>query len=392
MAESRARRVAYVGPMAFPDGGAAARRILGNAQSLRDAGWEVLIGSGQMPVSAQSFPFQGFEVHSIGERDSEHLPTIVKHMKYLRMGRKTVRWLDLLNPKPDAVILYSGFAAYFTQLIPWCRRNGIPLVFDSVEWYEASDMPGGALGPYRWGFEYAMRKQSIQCGRIIAISRYLTNYFKANGCKTVRVPPTLDVEQLESRVDAVDGPLMIGYTGTPGKKDLLDPLIEAILRVDPDGERVRVVTAGFKPDVLLNQPALCSRGFTSLPNWIEVKGSVDHTTALSIIRDSDFSILLRRPLRYAQAGFATKVVESLSLGTPVICNLTGDLDLYVRNGENGFVSSDETVENLVPVLERALSLTTAERSAMRRVARCTAQESFDYRLYSQPLSDLLTAP
>ena len=377
--------------MAFPEGGAGARRILGNAQSLREARWEVLIGSGQMPDKNASFDYQGFAVHSIGERDGEHFPILLKHLRYLRMGRKTVAWLESLNPAPLAVILYSGYAAYFTRLLPWCKRRGIPLVFDAVEWYEPSDMPGGRFSPYRLSFEYAMRRQSVACGHIIAISRYLEDYFRSKGCSTVRVPPTLNLELLEPRLTASDAaPLTIAYTGSPGNKDLLDPLLEGILRIDPEGRKVRVVTAGFNPQKLLQQPALKERGITTLPAWIEAQGPVNHEMATSLVRDADFSILLRRPLRYAQAGFATKVVESLSVGTPPLCNLTGDLELYLRNGENALVVADETVEGLLPVLERALNLSKDEKAAMRVGARCTAQSSFDYQLYAQPLSDLLS--
>ena len=39
--------IAYVGPVAFPEGGAAARRILGNAKALVGAGHDVVIVSGQ---------------------------------------------------------------------------------------------------------------------------------------------------------------------------------------------------------------------------------------------------------------------------------------------------------------------------------------------------------
>ncbi len=40
------------------------------------------------------------------------------------------------------------------------------------------------------------------------------------------------------------------------------------------------------------------------------------------------------------AGFPTKFVESLGAGCPVITNYTSDLDLYLKNGFNGFVVKD----------------------------------------------------
>ncbi len=63
-------RVAYVGPVALPEGAAAARRMLGIAQSIRAAGHEVIFGSGQMPRPGRPDPidFEGFPVFSLGER------------------------------------------------------------------------------------------------------------------------------------------------------------------------------------------------------------------------------------------------------------------------------------------------------------------------------------
>lgn len=379
-------QVAYVGPMSFPHGGAAARRILGNAQSLREAGWRVVIGSGQMPEKESVFDYQGFQVHSLAERDAEHLPTVLKHLKYLSMGRKTVAWLE--QAKPDAVILYSGFAAYFTRLLPWCQRHSVPLTFDCVEWYEPADMPGGKYGPYRWGFELAMRKQAVQAGNIIAITRFLNDYFRANGCRTTRVPPTLDVQQTPARINGSDDTVTIAYTGTPGNKDRLEPLLQAIQSLDPQGKRVKVVTAGFKAETLLKLNLFAGR--QSLPENIIVHGPLEQAKAHDLVRQADFSVLLRRNLRYAQAGFATKLVESVSVGTPPLCNLTGDLELYLKNGENALVADDESTESVTQALDRALSLTPAQKDAMRVEARRTAESAFDYRHYVKPLSDLVS--
>lgn len=71
--------VAYVGPVAFPDGGAAARRILGNVLSLRQIGYDVLIGSGQLPPPGSSgiVFYKGIPIHSLSERIAENFPTLL---------------------------------------------------------------------------------------------------------------------------------------------------------------------------------------------------------------------------------------------------------------------------------------------------------------------------
>ena len=151
------KSIVIVGSFSFPSGGAAASRILGLSKSLCEAGYRVIIGSGQIENIAQEEDI--FEVVSLNERRYEHLPNLVKHLIYtFTAGKNTLAWLQRLNQKPKIVILYSGYSPYLLRLIPWCKKNQIDLIFDAVEWYQPSHMPGGGrFSPYRINIELAMR-------------------------------------------------------------------------------------------------------------------------------------------------------------------------------------------------------------------------------------------
>lgn len=391
---SRPRRVAYVGPVSIPDGGAACQRMLGNALSLKMAGWEVLLGSGQMPLKERQNPFdhQGFPVFSLSERRHEGLPSILKHMLYLNMGAKTLAWLKSLDPKPDAVILYSGYSAYFSKLYPWCRREKIPLAFDAVEWYEPSAMPGGAYGPYRWSFELAMRSYCLKAGRVIAISRWLEDWYSERGVKTARVPPTHDVLANPWRQggEAESGRTVFAYAGSPGKKDLLDPFVEAVYREGLDKGQVELRLVGPTVKEILGLPALVQRRLTNLPDWVKATGRLPQADALDVVRQADFSILLRPIMRYSTAGFPTKSTESLAVGTPLLANLTSDLGTFLEDGANSCVAGGIEVDQVAAALKSAVAQSGSERRAMREAARKTAESLFDYRHYAEALDRLLS--
>jgi glycosyltransferase involved in cell wall biosynthesis len=112
-----------------------------------------------------------------------------------------------------------------------------------------------------------------------------------------------------------------------------------------------------------------------------------HVSAL--IREATFSVLLREPRVFAQAGFPTKVPESLAVGTPVICNITSDLHEYVRDGIEGILCRDQTADAFAAAVERVLLLRTDQLRAMRAAARARAEISFDFRVYADTLSSLL---
>jgi len=385
-------RVAYVGPVALPEGGAAARRMLGVARSIRAAGHEVVFGSGQMRPDGAPDPldFAGFPVHSLGERTAEHLPTTLKHLVYLGMGRRTRAWLDALRPPPDVVVLYAGFAAYFSRLLPWCRRRGVPLVFDAVEWYDPSGLPGGRYGPYRFSFELSARHYCVRCRNVIAISSYLRDHYRARGCNTVRVPPTLDVAALAPVEPRAERPgLTVGFAGSPGVMQSFDTVVGAIASLAERGRAVRLRAAGMPVERVLSSPALARRAARRLPEYVECLGQVRHEEAMELVRDADFTVLVRPVRRYSSAGFPTKVVESLASGTPVVCNLTSDLGEHLVDGREALLCPDDSHDALVATLERALALSSAERWRMRLDARRCAERSFDYRRFTAALGEFL---
>lgn len=383
--------VLYTGPFSFPNGGAAARRILGVAKSLQCAGFDVKVACGQMGgANSISEWFEGIEVISLNERTAENLPRALKHLAYLTMGKKTVAWLNALEHKPQAVVLYSGYSPYLMQLLPWARSNKVPLVFDAVEWYEPGS-PIGWLSPYQLNIELAMRFLLPRTGLIISISDYLHRYYTEQGCMSINMPPTLDVAATQARTEGRDiqRPLELVYAGSPGRKDLIDNILEAVLRLREAGNSLHLSVAGISQEEAKKYGAVRARGFAEVSAGVDFLGMLSHDASMKLVRGADFSLLLRRDARYSRAGFPTKFVESMAVGTPVIANLTSDLHRYLSDGQTGFTCTGPTPEDLEIALKRAMTLTQEQHARMRARCRAVAAEAFDYRSYVTPLSKFL---
>lgn len=371
--------VYYVGPFSFPNGGAAARRIIGVAKSLLSASYEVTICSGQIGPASGSF--EGLRVVSLGERTGEHLPRLIKHAKYFSMGARTTAWLSSLSERPSAVILYSGYSPYLLRLLPWARQNRIPLLFDAVEWYDPESLIGWA-SPYQLNIELAMRFLLPRVDGVISISSYLHRYYSQCGPPSYLMPPTLDVRDLPACgaiVTAADRRLRVVYAGTPGRKDLLDNIIEAVLSLRAEGMDVHVCVAGVTAEQAVGYSSVRSRLAGEVDAGVRFLGYVDHPVALELVRQADFTLLLRENARYANAGFPTKFVESFAVGTPVIANVTSDLGSYLRDAVTGFVCEGCRADDLKAALRRAFLQGVQARSRMRAQCREVALGSFDYR-------------
>jgi glycosyltransferase involved in cell wall biosynthesis len=373
--------IAYVSPVAFPEGGAAAPRILGNAKALVAAGYEVVIVSGQ-PPGDQGDDFYispGIRCVSTNERDAEHLPKALRYMRYAMMGARSRKWMDALGDLPDAVILYSGYSPYLLQFTGWARRRRIPLLFDAVEWYAAPNALRFIASPYLWNTEFAMRVLIPRLDGVVAISRALEGYYRAKGLPVARIPPLFDPDEIvaSNLAPDPDGRLRLAYSGSPGRKDLIDIVLESVLDLDAGKGRLVLDIAGVTEEELRNRQPLRRRGGI-IPEALRVHGQVSHTRSIQIVGQADFTVFLRALNRVSTNGFPTKFVESLALGTPVITNLTSDLGDHLRDGETGLECSEPTTSDLRAVLDRALALDTDARAAMRRSARTEAESAFAY--------------
>ena len=385
--------IVYVGPYNFPDGGAAARRILGNCKTLDSLGYNVIVTSGQMEKDGpERGVFEGFCVESLNERSAEKLPKLLKHFSYLTMGKKTIQWLDLQKEKPKAIILYSGYTPYLLQLLPWCSANKVPLIFDAVEWYEPQAKWKTFVSPYYINIEFAMRYLSPKVKNVIAISGFLERYYNDKHCNTIKIPPTLDTSVIKPNgYNYEGGKLRLAYAGSPGHKDLFDNVLDAVFDIDETGDVIELNIAGITEEELLRYPSVKKRDYTALPKSVRCYGRVPHDKATEIVGSADFSVLLRPQKKYAMAGFPTKFVESMAVGTPIITNLTSDLGDYLTHGIEGLVSSDFTAKSIEVQIRTAVTLSEVERLEMRKNARDRAEKSFDIYKYQIDFEKFLSA-
>ncbi|MCF0095784.1 D-inositol-3-phosphate glycosyltransferase [Micromonospora sp. MH99] len=384
--------LAYVGPFQFPWGQPGSRRVVGIASSLASSGYHVVVASGEDGPRAIS-TLEGVDgpgsvsYLGLGETASVGGSLLARAAHFaVRLGRRTVDWLDAQPTRPSHVMVYGGAAQYMLHLRRWCRRNRVPLLADVVEWYDPRHLRGGFLGPLHLSSESAMRYFYPRCAGIVAISSYLEDYYRGLGTNVVRVPPTLDVRTLRVgpavRRQAAD--LSLVYFGTPGRKDLLGTMVRAVDRLERQGAAIELHIYGPTATQVRDLA-----GLERLPKGVDVRGRLAQQEMPQALREADFSVILRRPERFAQAGFPTKFCESLANGTPVIANLTSDLGDYLRHGVEGLVCDGWSETELADVLHAALELAPAQRDAMRGAARAQALESFDYRGYAPQLSVLL---
>ncbi|MBK6415658.1 glycosyltransferase [Thermomonas sp.] len=222
---------------------------------------------------------------------------------------------------------------------------------------------------------------------MIAISRYLADYYRGRGLPVAIVPPTTSA--IAAGDWQPDATLRLCYAGSPGShKDDLGTVLQAVARLADEGAAVRLDVAGPEP---AHVAALLGLDACAGIPWLHAHGMLPQAAVGQLVGKADFTVLVREDRRQSNAGFPTKFVESFAAGTPVIANLTSDLGQHLRDGETGLACASNDVDSLAATLRRALALDVDAKRRMRAACLAHAEAAFHPRAYSAALRDLACA-
>lgn len=356
--------ILYIGGFQLPDKNAAAQRVVGIAKGLRDLGYQVVFLNSlkdysEITVSEKEyFRFKCFEY----KRELD--------IDYLLSAKTTLSMIKQVQPY--AVIAYNYPAVSLNRIRKHCRKSGIKCYADVTEWYDAAGKNFMVRMIKGVDTSYRMKYVHKKLDGVIAISRYLYDYYK-DYVKTVLIPPTVDIEDKKWNilVDTNEDYVSFVYAGVPSAaKERLDRVVSAVGKIEIEN-RVRLNIVGITREQFVNMYAWQK----SIPECVVFWGRVEHQKALQIVKQSDWTIILRENSRLVKAGFPTKLVESISCGTPVIANSFSNIFDYLT------AESSIHVDQIDDIAEQI-----AEACGKRAVVNKTM---FDYRNYLNELTEML---
>ena len=378
-------RVLLCNKLHYPAGDAGSIRQYKLARMLRELGHDAYVvglgpASGFMEQSYKEIPYV-----SLRHGNTRFIDKVLSHLMYWPRLRKVLRkW------QPDVLIMDDMGCVTTVQVKCFCKKRRIQMIHDSVEWYSPEQFQHRKLAV---GYikKDILNRYLIDCScKVIAISSYLEKHFATKGIKTVRIPIVITEDDLSHEKRLNPEKTVFTYAGQPGKKDFLPIMLEAFALLEEEERekvifhivgcnREQMIASGIQEDLI-----------NKLSDHLVIHGRVDHTSVLELLKETDFTVLVRDPeQRYAKAGFPSKVVESLANATPVLCNYSSDLLLYLKDGENAIIAHNPSAESVVIAMRKALALTMDERKNMCDIALKTAREEFDMCLFFDIMSKIL---
>lgn len=360
------KSILYIGGFELPDNNAAAQRVLSNAKLLREIGYDVNFIGISKDISSAKLVVDGFGSHPIPYPSST-----------IQWVHHVLTFIDtdiILRYKPSHVILYNFPAIASLRILIFCHRHGIKVIHDTTEWESNSGWSPASL-IRKLDVNLRMRYCLKKMDGIIAISRYLYNYYKSY-TNTVLVPPTVDLNDRKfhrDRVLAASNNLRkLVYAGSPGlspSKDRLDYIIEEVNNFS----NIQLDIVGISKEQFLQIFGVNLK----IGKNVVFHGRRTHAEAIGFVCNADFQFLIREQTLKNMAGFPTKFVESMSCCTPIIATLTSNIGDYIQDGINGLVVSEKCP--LKEVLQKVVSMSVDEIVNMKK--SCKTFDGFDYHRY-----------
>ena len=366
--------------LSFPTGSAMASRIKSFCMLFKDLGYDVHIIAAKTDNDHKTdiiYREKNYSFEIVKTNRSEQIQSFVGNENLLSKVE------EYLSNNDVEFVFFNSLGALFNDVLELCKKHNVKTILEQCEWYDVSNFRFKELDPRYIRFNKNIKSNFSKVDGIISISRLLYDYYLSLGAESIRIPSIFDVENSIYNTELNNKNIKLIYTGSVGKsKEFLKPVLEAMLSY----ENITLDIYGLTKDKLLSNIENDEGLLHKLGDRVIIHKWVSTNELYEAISNSDYQIFIKPERRSSNAQFPTKLTESMSFGTPVICNNTGDIGLYIKDKENGFICDANNVSQTFEVINK---LTNEEYNKLRVNARNTALKYFDYRNYIQDVKDFI---
>ena len=367
--------IAYIGSFKPPIEDAVAKRAMGLAFALNLAGYEVKL-LGECNAVARGQLSSAKEYRGIEYRCIHHARNAFEHYDYLVDLMLIKQQIDEWNANRRLkCVIYCGMKCSLLAkgVVEHCRRQGISVIADSMDWL--SSHTGNPFFDIvkNLDMRYELNGINRKADGVIAISRYLANYYTEMGKKTMVVPPLSIYEKRSKDIKSKAIPELM-YAGVPCRLDRpLKKLEDAKDRLDIAIDILYEIAQRGIPFFFHIYGLTETQYQTAFPHQkkkiqylLETKclmfyGRVSEKIVREKTEQVDYTILIREKNRTTMAGFSTKLAESLAIGTPVITTDTSDILQYAVDGSEVIIVDCSNLEKSIQRIAKVLTMEVGER-------------------------------
>ncbi|PWJ70852.1 glycosyltransferase involved in cell wall biosynthesis [Ruminococcaceae bacterium R-25] len=395
--------IIYVGDFDLRNENVQSFLVRSNANIFKSIGYEVaFIG---INTKVKSFVGLAEQDNICLDSDSSYLelPSTLNFLglfKIYKLKNLIINYLNEINKTKKIKYLISyqcpSYSILLNSIIKWCKLNSVKYIVNCADLptFDIQPIPRKYIMTANWSYLHKINKR--EADGIIAVSKFIADYYHKDGRNHLILPPLFDEKGFTPRIEERTDTVSFVYAGTPfkttggvanvkGMKDRLDKVIDLFLELTEQNVPYSFKIVGIqKSDYLTGVP----RHADSLSRCksIEFLGRLSHTETLQIVSNSDYSINYRDENLMTQAGFSTKIVESISVGTPIVMNSISDTFEYIKEGVLGFMLSGDSSSD-VDLLKRLCRTSKDKRKDTKQY--CFDSGVFHFDKYTQVMRQFL---
>lgn len=309
---------------------------------------------------------------------------------YKKTARTLLTWLDEIEKKSQVsyIITYQAptYSKILKKIVQWGKQRNIPYIVNCADLPILDSQPLYRRIVMKCNWHEMHRINRKYADGVIAVSRYINEFYKREDRPSVIIPPLFDEPDLDkANIEGNSIPTFL-YAGTPfvitgsqintkGMKDRLDIVVDLMLRL----EEIKICFNFEIIGITFDDYCTCvprHRGALMRSSNIHFFGRISHKETLKRLTAADYMINYRDKNMMTEAGMSTKVVESVSVGTPVVMNEIGDTFLYLDEGISGIKLTGE-FDSDVQKLATLCALSQDIRTQNKRITRLKKTFSID---------------
>ena len=304
------------------------------------------------------------------------------------LGRNMLRYIRKYKPvESDYFIVYSSDKMVLSPILDYAEKKNIKTAACIVEWFPENLYNGKSYRQYNEVFE----KLYTKFDRLFPISTYIAQRNEVYLEKSFVLPILTDVHEYplaqKRRKSNTRRKFIMIANGM--MKDQISSVYEMISCMsDKELENSEFHFKGIKEKEL--QAVLPQVYYKQIGKSIFTHGWMSYDELMQLYQDMDFLLLPRETNQMTLANFPSKVPEIMRFGViPIVSNVGDYTNKYLKSNENALIMQGCDAEICYEAVKQAIYMEEERLECMSKNARISAEKLFDYRNWSDSISQTL---
>ncbi|MBL0358090.1 MAG: glycosyltransferase family 4 protein [Chitinophagaceae bacterium] len=377
----------FVSTGSYPDVHAAAIRQSVLAKGLVELGHGVrfLVLTPQDWAGKKKLDYFGVQFEELNSYKGSN--KILKHYYYLKSVLKTKKILkqQATEKKIDAMMVFSIMSIHtipIDYLVKKAKSYKIKVFHERTELPYVFDINKRMLHIYQ-------HKMLPRFDGIFVISDKLITYLKQFNPALKKLLTVVDLAFFSTTKPSPYPFPYVGYCGNiSGNKDGVPVLIEAFAKIKDRFPDLKLVLVGNNNNKTAIKETLDAISRLGITDRVVFTGLVEREMMPVILCNASILVVAKPDNELNSGNFPIKIGEYLATGVPIVVTSVGEIPLFVKDGETGFLSVPDNADAFAIKMEEALA--DPERSkAIGLAGKKVAQTLFDYKIQAGIMADYI---